>query len=150
MFHKLIKIEYLEGTSLKAVFQDGKIIIYDVATLFDKYPQLKALKNKDLFKSGKMSSYGIRWNEDLDLEAETIYQDGKCIGRAELPINHKIAYVVSSARQNHGLSQQELSQLTGIDQADISKIESGHSNPSIATLERISNALHLELSISMK
>ena len=150
MFHKLIQLKFLNNTIVEATFQDGKIIRYNVAVLFDKYPQLKALQNKKLFQSGRMSSYGVRWNEDLDLEAETIYQDGKCIGRAELPINHKLAYVVSSARQNHGLSQQELSQLTGIDQADISKIESGHSNPSIATLERISNALHLELSISMQ
>ena len=66
MFHKLIQLKYLKNTIIEATFQDGKIIRYDVAVLFDKYPQLKALQNKALFQSGKMSSYGIRWNARLD------------------------------------------------------------------------------------
>lgn len=48
-----------------------------MASLFTKYPSLKALKDRKLFLSGKlMGSYGIYWNEDLDIEVETIYEDG--------------------------------------------------------------------------
>ncbi|MBR2741606.1 helix-turn-helix transcriptional regulator [Candidatus Saccharibacteria bacterium] len=97
-----------------------------------------------------MSSYGIRWNDDLDIEAETIYQDGELVRTTKLPINFEIAYMVSSARAKSGLSQAKLSELTGIDQADISKIENGLSNPSISTLERIAKALRADLEISIK
>lgn len=150
MFHKLIKVDYLKGTTLEATFQDGKIMQYDVSVLFEKYPILKNLQDHKLFCSGKTSAYGIRWDDDLDLEAETIYQDGKFICTAKLPVKYKIAYMVNSARLRAGLSQSKLSELTGIDQADISKIESAQSNPSILTLERIAKALKVDLSISMQ
>lgn len=48
--------------------------------LFSKYPQLKALEDENLFKSGKLvGPYGIIWNDDLDLETETIYEEGKTL-----------------------------------------------------------------------
>ena len=84
MFHKAVNLEFKEGTTLELTFQDGKIIQYDIAVLFDKYPQLRALKNRDLFLSGRlMGSYGIIWNNELDIEAETIYEDGQAIIRIE-------------------------------------------------------------------
>lgn len=150
MFHKLYKVNYLDGTKLEATFQDGKVFVYDMAALFKKYPFLKALKDEKLFKSGKMSAYGIRWNDELDIEAETIYQDGKNTGEAKIPANFKVAYMISAARAKAGLSQSKLSRITGIDQADISKIENGLSNPSVSTLERIAKALNVDLVISMR
>ena len=78
MFHKVIKLEYRGGTTLELTFEDGKVKRYDISVLFDKYPQLEALKNRKLFTSGKLiGSYGIVWNDDLDIEAETIYKDGE-------------------------------------------------------------------------
>ena len=47
------------------------------------------------------------------------------------------------------MTQKELAQRTGIDQSDISKIERGTANPSIATLERIAAALGGELNIAI-
>ena len=77
MFHKAVALTFLPGTSLKVTFQDGFIKQYDMASLFPKYPQLRALEDRTLFLSGKlMGSYGIVWNDDLDIEAETIYEDG--------------------------------------------------------------------------
>ena len=85
MFHKAIKLEYREGTTLELTFQDGKVKRYDMSALFSKYPQLEALKNRTLFSSGKLlGSYGIVWNDDLDIEAETIYEDGETV-REEKP-----------------------------------------------------------------
>jgi len=45
------------------------------------------------------------------------------------------------------MSQQELSQLAGVTQADISKIENGKGNPSIKTLQKLAAALHKTLRI---
>ena len=46
-----------------------------MATLFDKYPQLRALADLKLFLSGHLAGfYGIIWNDDLDIETKTIYE----------------------------------------------------------------------------
>ena len=41
------------------------------------------------------------------------------------------------ARKVSGLTQKELSERTGIAQADISKLENGNANPSLRTLQRL-------------
>ena len=151
MFHKAIDLEFLNGTELAVHFQDGTVKKYDMSVLFRKYPQLKALEDRTLFLSGKlMGAYGIVWNDELDIETETIYQEGELI-RQEKPIpSNSAAEAVAYARAKADLSQKQLSELTGIDQSDISKIERGTYNPSVATLERIANALGRRLTISIE
>lgn len=46
------------------------------------------------------------------------------------------------ARKKAGLTQAELSEKTGISQSDISRLENGSRNPTIALLNRIANALN--------
>jgi DNA-binding XRE family transcriptional regulator len=58
-----------------------------------------------------------------------------------------LEFALISARQEAGMSQQELSQLAGVTQADISKIENGKGNPSIKTLQKLAAALHKTLRI---
>jgi len=150
MFHKATELIFKEGTLLELTFQDGKVKEYDMASLFDKYPQLRALEDRQLFLSGKLlGAYGIMWNDDLDIEAETIYEEGKTV-RTERPAAYIMAgEAVAAARAKKGISQKGLSQATGIDQSDISKIERGVANPSIGTLNRIAKALDAKLSISI-
>ena len=149
MFHKAISLAFKEGTVLELTFQTGEIKQYDMAAMFAKYPQLQALKNRALFTSGRlMGSYGIIWNDDLDIEAETIYQEGQTVGTAELPLNMMTAAAVYSARAEAGISQAELAAASGIDQSDISKIERGAANPSVNTLGRIAAALGTKLAIT--
>lgn len=149
MFHKAINLNFKEGTKLELTFQDGQVKLYDMSVLFDKYPQLEALKDRKLFLSGQLKTYGIIWNDELDIEAETIYQEGRTIRIEEVPAKIMIAYTVSTARNNAGLSQEQLSQKTGIDQSDISKIERGTANPSISTLDRIAKALNRKISFQI-
>ncbi|MBQ2161456.1 MAG: DUF2442 domain-containing protein [Firmicutes bacterium] len=150
MFHKAIDLVFLSGTSLEVTFQNGVIKRFDMGQLFKKYPQFQALKDRDLFLSGKLQGfYGIVWNDDLDIEAETIYQDGLDVGKSPLLINTSVADAVHSARALAGLSQCEVSRLSGIDQADISRIERGIANPSVSTLDRIAKALGGSLTISI-
>ena len=80
MFHKAVNLTFQSGTKMDVSFQDGKTKRYDISVLFGKYPQLKALQNRNLFLSGKLiGSYGIIWNDELDIEAETIYEEGETI-----------------------------------------------------------------------
>lgn len=151
MFHKAIELNYLEGTKMEVTFQDGIVKQYDIAVLFDKYPQLRALTDRALFLSGKlMGAYGIMWTDDLDLEVETIYEDGTTVGKKELPANLQLAQAIASARAQAGLSQTQVAALTGIDQSDLSKIERGVANPSFSTLERIASALGGKLTVTIE
>ena len=54
---------------------------------------------------------------------------------------------ILDAREKSKKTQKELSDLTGIDQGDISKLERGLSNPTIKSLQKIADALDMELSI---
>ena len=150
MFHKAIGLHFLGGTAMAVTFQDGSVKKYDISVLFPKYPQLEALKDRELFLSGRlMGAYGIVWTDELDIETETIYEDGETIEVKPINIQKSSSQAVLSARAKSGLSQKELSELTGIDQSDISKIERGVANPSVATLERIAAALGGRLTIAI-
>ena len=151
MFHRAIKLRYLPATKLAVTFQDGLVKSYDMKVLFGKYPQLKALQDRTLFLSGKLDpgGYGIIWNDDLDIEVETIYENGTLTGKRSIAIHDSSARAVAYARALAGVSQKRLSEETGIDQSDISRIERGIANPSVSTLERIAKALGGQLHISI-
>ena len=51
-------------------------------------------------------------------------------------------------REELSLSQQGLADLTGIDRADISRIENGNANPSLRTLQRLAEGMGMKLDIS--
>lgn len=58
-----------------------------------------------------------------------------------------IIQAIIDARRNSGITQQELSQRSGIAQGDISKLENGNANPSIKTLQRLASAMGKTLKI---
>lgn len=59
----------------------------------------------------------------------------------DLHAQHKLAADLFERRQALGLSQAALSDRCGVPQADISRIERGQANPTIATVERIMSAM---------
>ena len=148
MFHKAVKLEFMAGTILQLTFSTGEVKQFDMKTMFDIYPPLAALTDRSLFISGKLSGgYGIIWNDELDIEVETIYEEGVLIRNEAAAANQDIADAVLSARAMAGISQKELSARTGIDQSDISRIERGIANPSVATLKRLASGLGKQLVI---
>lgn len=150
MFHEAIDMQYLEGTSLAVTFSDGSVHEYDMASMFGKYPEFEALKDRSLFLSGKLYRYLIVWNDNLDIETEAIYEDGKVIEIKKDVYHGASAHAVMEARGKADITQKRLAELSGIDQADISKIERGIANPSVLTLERIARALGGKLIIKIK
>ena len=66
----------------------------------------------------------------------------------ELEPEFQIIRAIIDARKEMGLTQKQLSELTGITQADISKIENGNANPSLKTLQRLASAMDKKLKIS--
>ncbi len=150
MFHKAVKLEFKEGTRLEMTFQDGSVKSYDISSLFEKYSQLEALNDRKLFLSGSLiGGYGIVWNDDLDIDAETVYEDGKTVKKYPGDININMADALIKARAESGMTQNELSSASGINQADISKLERGIGNPSLKTLDRLARAMGKTLKIDM-
>ncbi|MBC8869897.1 MAG: helix-turn-helix transcriptional regulator [Planctomycetes bacterium] len=63
----------------------------------------------------------------------------------------QIALLLCAARQERGLSLQQLSDLTGISRPALSRIESGdNKNPTLNTLLRIARALGKEIVVSLR
>lgn len=58
-----------------------------------------------------------------------------------------IVEAIYEARMKKQLSQKQLSELTGIAQADISRMENGNANPSIKTLQRLAEGLGMKLKL---
>lgn len=54
------------------------------------------------------------------------------------------------ARKSTGLTQKELSERTGIAQADISKLEKGNGNPSLRTLQRLAAGMGMQIKIEFE
>lgn len=61
-----------------------------------------------------------------------------------------IMQAMIDARKSTGLTQKQLSERTGIAQADISKLESGNGNPSIRTLQRLAAGMGMKVKIEFQ
>ncbi len=151
MTHCIQSVCALDNYRIEACFLSGEKKHFDVKSLFSKFPQFRLFESeRDLFESVKVDEggYGISWNDELDLDAETIWDEGVLI-EVQIPqnVNHLLAYRLLLAREQMNITQKELAEVTGIYQADISKIERGLGNPSLSTLKRLADGLNMELNI---
>lgn len=66
----------------------------------------------------------------------------------ESETEYNLSRSIVAARKSRHMTQKELAEATGIDQSDISKIETGNANPALSTLIRLAEGmdmvLHLE------
>ena len=154
MFNKILKIEFKKDYIVFCEFNDGSVKKYDFKILFDKYPVFKRLEKEPLlYKNGYVAAggCGIIFDDELDIASEEIYCNGLLIEQKEIEnINMKIAIMISKARNEKKITQEELAEITKIHQAEISKIERGIGNPSIKTLERIAKGLGLNLELFIR
>lgn len=60
---------------------------------------------------------------------------------------YDIIRAMIEARNEEGITQKELSERTGITQADISRIENGTRNPSLAMMKRLAKGLGMQLKL---
>lgn len=79
---------------------------------------------------------------------------GKCLEddevRAEydaLEPEYQLVRAIVEARESQGLTQEQLATASGINRADISRLENGSGNPSLRTLKKLATGLgkHLEI-----
>ena len=90
-----------------------------------------------------MSKYSDSLAEQLTDPAVKAEQDA-------LEPEFAIIQAMIDARKSSGLTQKQLSERTGIAQADISKLESGNANPSLKTLQRLAAGMGMKIKIEFQ
>ena len=147
-----IKLVHKENTTLDLYYLDGVVKRYDILSLADKYPQLNALKDRGLFLKGHLLGWSVvQWNDELDIDVETVYEEGVDVTSEYDDIeNAIIGYKIKQKRLEMNLTQEELAVKVGMDQSDLSKIEKGNANPSIKTIFKIVCGLDSKISIDIE
>ncbi len=82
----------------------------------------------------------------LDSNLSTVHFDNQ----ENITIEEMLSKEIIENRNRMGLTQTELSKLSGIPQANISKLENGIGNPSLRILKRIAKSLNKKLIIRME
>ncbi len=59
----------------------------------------------------------------------------------------QIVRAIIEGRERRDLTQQQLAEITGIQQADISRLENGTGNPSLRTLKRLAAGMGMQLKL---
>ena len=60
---------------------------------------------------------------------------------------YQIIKAMLKARNEQAMTQKQLADLTGIPQADISRLENGSANPSLKTLQRLADGMGMKLKL---
>jgi stage V sporulation protein T len=123
---------------------------YDLRKMLSILPQFQEIINNPSLASkvhADTGGYGVSWSDDLDLDSETIWEDGVFIRIESVDPSLALASSLARAREYAMLTQKQLSEKTGIYQSDISKLERGNANPSILTLKRLADAMDMTLKI---
>ena len=74
-------------------------------------------------------------------------KDNDSLPKIDYDVASDISELLVSTRKEIGISQRQLSEKTGVPQANISKIENGHYLPSLAILKRLADGLGRRLVI---
>lgn len=86
-------------------------------------------------------------NFDEWLKSEEMNTPEVLAARAVFAPRYALASQLIGLRLKRGLSQSELSRRTGVNQAEISRIERGSGNPTEKTLFRLADALGADLQL---
>ena len=95
---------------------------------------------------GEGLAVGTRFDDWLT-QREVAETAGEAELRSRFEAAIQLGLQFRDARVALGLSQRELSQRSGVRQADISRIERGAGNPTEMTLQRLANALEKRLQL---
>ncbi len=151
MVNRVKTAKPVDGLTLLVLFQNGEEKLYDVKQLFSVFPQFEVfMTNKALFDNIQVDTggYGISWNDELDLDAEELWENGIETGQQrEIDFQSHVGIELLKARENVGMTQKELAKKTGVHQANISKIERGLANPSLSLLNRLASGMGMKMHV---
>lgn len=153
MFVKITSVAPLPDYILLVGFSTGEFKQFDVKPLIEKYAPFKTLTQVNgLYEQVKidMGGYGLVWNDDLDLSADGLYEQGVECQQPENIEKYKQILIdeLIQARKNAGLSQKQLEIVSGVAQPCIARMETGNTDPKLTTILKMLEPLGLTLSIT--
>jgi predicted transcriptional regulator len=89
----------------------------------------------------------MKFSDHLD---EMLQDDEFAVEFKRLEPEYEIVKAMIMGRNEKGMTQKDLSKVTGIQQAQISRLENANYNPSIALLKRIAAGLGKEVHIEFR
>ena len=102
MTHRIISVKPLGDRVLAVVFQNGIEKEFNMRKLYSGFPQYRDFESiHALFEQVKVDvgGYGVSWNDELDLDAETIWQEGvEKSGIQDVGVMHRLAESLITAR----------------------------------------------------
>ncbi|MFH1979061.1 MAG: helix-turn-helix transcriptional regulator [Patescibacteria group bacterium] len=124
--------------------------IVDKVTFCKKWPTIKKRMRKDRWLKDRT----IFWQTIYERIHETLKEQGIKIRRPQEinipPERLRLAQQIRDIRTKLGCTQEDIAKKLGVIQQYISKIERGHENVSVDTLERIADALGKSLVIKLR
>ncbi|MDR1135964.1 MAG: helix-turn-helix domain-containing protein [Clostridiales Family XIII bacterium] len=85
-----------------------------------------------------------------DIEVE-ILRDSETLAEFEALRPHfEVVSQIIRARNEQGLTQEELAERTGLQRSNISRLENGNYNPSLTMLTRVAKGLGMELHVEFR
>lgn len=82
-----------------------------------------------------------RWSEDAHAVSDAAGAYFRMIAEKQVELGRELA----AMRNRRSLTQKQLEEISGVNQAEISRIESGRANPTEETLIRLTSALGAKL-----
>lgn len=86
-----------------------------------------------------------------EIEAEARAEGPEAVAELDMLRTHfRLGRQLAAARRTKHLTQKQLAERAGIDQADVSEIERGAANPTLNKLEAIASAMDLQLNFTAR
>ncbi len=167
-YPKVKEVKALENWLLSVLFVNGIRKTYDISPLFEEFPDMfKPLKqNPSIFPHVSVDCGGcaVAWSDEIDIPESELWENGvpDPIGdswddfRAEIFSPEEIAEndlrvdlicAFIKARNEQGISQKKLEELSGVKQPVIARMEKGKSNPQLDTVLKLLRPLGLTLAV---
>jgi ribosome-binding protein aMBF1 (putative translation factor) len=105
----------------------------------------RCIREGHVAEEGRMTATRKSWE---DIKASRGDTEGRRRGYEKAGRAIRLAFEIRALREARGLSQRDLAELVGTTQSAIARLEGGHVSPTLATLDRIAEALNVELSLT--
>lgn len=151
MVSKILNIKPNEDNTVDVTFFDGQVKRVDVAEISRSRKIGEVVAENDLFNTAEIDNQraNIVWANGAKLDADLIMSEGTLIEVVRIDdIAASFADRLFKYREMISMTQKELSELTGVSQADISKIERGMSNVSMSTMTRLMDGVGKKVDFS--
>lgn len=141
MSPRIYAVKAVSEKDLDVTFFDGSVRRVDISEMADfSHMYLAVLGDRDIFEKAEVdkSKGRVVWPNGVRLSGDRIFVNSvliEVITIGDAVVN--FAERLRVYRESRFMTQKELGECTGIDQADISKIERAEVNPSLSTMARL-------------